>query len=442
CGYRRDQLSGHPAGRAGCAQGFLRGPALGAPGLRPAALRRRFGQRVRAAHPDQGGCGTGLSGGQTRRGSQRPFHRVPPVPIVGQPPCAPGRGRDPGDALSPDHARRAGRRGGCRTGDPRGALHLSFIRAAYAGRSGRVVGEGHRPSDPAGRHHRPSPFGPGCDRRLDPGFGPPCLVPSGGADGIRPATRPGDGSGSGQSPHQSVCQRVFRRSGKGRIRRHPHPAYPGGGGRTGAELGSVDPRRVTRKSLRSPFYTPGWGCRVFGPGNGPGTERPGSRTEIAETNSDPGLTGFGTAVRFMRTAFFLSWSHGRNKGRYQMMDAILFSSIWGFAFFLLLAMVLLWGLAANRIGRLPLRSSREKLRKSARRSRVLLWLALVTSLLLVGLAALTLVRFGWMFVQEWAVFALPAILITHLAVILFTLPRLKRLARDRQGTGPVSGEER
>jgi len=125
-----------------------------------------------------------------------------------------------------------------------------------------------------------------------------------------------------------------------------------------------------------------------------------------------------------------------------MMDAILFSSIWGFAFFLLLAMVLLWGLAANRIGRLPLRSSREKLRKSARRSRVLLWLALVTSLLLVGLAALTLVRFGWMFVQEWAVFALPAILITHLAVILFTLPRLKRLARDRQGTGPVSGEER
>jgi len=108
-----------------------------------------------------------------------------------------------------------------------------------------------------------------------------------------------------------------------------------------------------------------------------------------------------------------------------MMDAILFSSIWGFAFFLLLAMVLLWGLAANRIGRLPLRSSREKLRKSARRSRVLLWLALVTSLLLVGLAALTLVRFGWMFVREWAVFALPAILITHLAVILFTLPRLK-----------------
>ncbi|PRX42688.1 FtsP/CotA-like multicopper oxidase with cupredoxin domain [Planifilum fimeticola] len=125
-----------------------------------------------------------------------------------------------------------------------------------------------------------------------------------------------------------------------------------------------------------------------------------------------------------------------------MMDVYLFSSIWGFIFLLLPTMVLMWGLAANRIGRLPFRSSREKLKKSARRSLVLLWLALVTSLLFVGLAALVLVRFGWVFVQEWAVFALPALLLTHLAVILFTMPRLRSLTRDRQGTGPVDGEVR
>ncbi|MEW9032945.1 MAG: multicopper oxidase domain-containing protein [Planifilum fimeticola] len=125
-----------------------------------------------------------------------------------------------------------------------------------------------------------------------------------------------------------------------------------------------------------------------------------------------------------------------------MMDVYLFSSIWGFIFLLLPTMVLMWGLAANRIGRLPFRSSREKLRKSARRSLVLLWLALVTSLLFVGLAAFMLVRFGWVFVQEWAVFALPTLFLTHLAAILFTMPRLRRLARDRQGTGPVNGEVR
>lgn len=125
------------------------------------------------------------------------------------------------------------------------------------------------------------------------------------------------------------------------------------------------------------------------------------------------------------------------------MDVYLFSAISGLILLIVPIMFLMWGLAANRIGRLPFRSTREKLRKSAGRSLVFVWLALLTSLSFAGLAAVTLVRFGWVFVQEWAVFILPAVLLTHLAVIFFTVPALWRRSRDRQDpTGAVGGEER
>lgn len=125
------------------------------------------------------------------------------------------------------------------------------------------------------------------------------------------------------------------------------------------------------------------------------------------------------------------------------MDVYLFSAISGLILLIVPIMFLMWGLAANRIGRLPFRSTREKLRKSAGRSLVFVWLALLTGLSFAGLAAVTLVRFGWVFVQEWAVFILPAVLLTHLAVIFFTVPALWRRSRDRQDpTGAVGGEER
>ena len=58
------------------------------------------------------------------------------------------------------------------------------------------------------------------------------------------------------------------------------------------------------------------------------------------------------------------------------MDVYLFSAISGLILLIVPIMFLMWGLAANRIGRLPFRSTREKLRKSAGRSLVFVWLAL------------------------------------------------------------------
>lgn len=124
-----------------------------------------------------------------------------------------------------------------------------------------------------------------------------------------------------------------------------------------------------------------------------------------------------------------------------MLDVYLFSSISELILFIVPLIFLMWGVAANRIGRLPFRSTREKLRKSAGRSLVFIWMALITSLLFAGLAALTWVWFGWVFVQEWAVFSLPALLITHLSVIFFTVPQLRRRVRDWKYPSELVGAE-
>ncbi len=52
CRHRHYEQSGRRRQRPGCPQDLLRSTALGAEGLRPAALRRRLGQRLRTAGAD------------------------------------------------------------------------------------------------------------------------------------------------------------------------------------------------------------------------------------------------------------------------------------------------------------------------------------------------------------------------------------------------------
>ena len=83
------------------------------------------------------------------------------------PPAAVDRG-----AVRRDHAGGGGRALRRRAGHPRGPLHLPPVRPARPGRPRRVVGERHRPADPARRDPGPPRRGrPGRGGRVGPGLG-------------------------------------------------------------------------------------------------------------------------------------------------------------------------------------------------------------------------------------------------------------------------------
>jgi hypothetical protein len=87
-----------------------------------------------------------------------------------------------------------------------------------------------------------------------------------------------------------------------------------------------------------------------------------------------------------------------------------------------------WGITGYRAGRLAKRPTQTKLRRGVRSLLALLGLDLLVLLVQVVMVALTWAH-GWVFAENRVALALPPILAAAAAVVAWSLPRLRRLAR-------------
>ncbi len=106
-------------------------------------------------------------------------------------------------------------------------------------------------------------------------------------------------------------------------------------------------------------------------------------------------------------------------------------------------LLLTWAITGHRAGRLVLRPSRAKLRRSARLNLALLGLNLLVLLAQLVMVALTWTQ-GWVFVENRVVLAVPPMLVGAVAVQVWSVPRLWRLGRAAllDPAAPVGASDR
>jgi FtsP/CotA-like multicopper oxidase with cupredoxin domain len=109
----------------------------------------------------------------------------------------------------------------------------------------------------------------------------------------------------------------------------------------------------------------------------------------------------------------------------------MFNVIYSLSFFMIpLALIILWGIVANRLGRLAYRPTKSKLQRSIRRVRIIFIIAQILILLKIVLVILSS-TFGWLFVDDQVMIVLPLLLSSAIATFVYTFPQLQRLAREK-----------
>src|SRR5215217_5972720 len=95
-------------------------------------------------------------------------------------------------------------------------------------------------------------------------------------------------------------------------------------------------------------------------------------------------------------------------------------------------LLLLWAISGYRAGRLVLRPTSARLRRSARRDLALLGVYLLVLLAQLVMVALTWLH-GWVFAGNRVVLAVPPVLVGAVTVLVWSAPRLWRLSRAAPG---------
>jgi FtsP/CotA-like multicopper oxidase with cupredoxin domain len=88
------------------------------------------------------------------------------------------------------------------------------------------------------------------------------------------------------------------------------------------------------------------------------------------------------------------------------------------------------GFVTNRLGRLSFRSTKEALFRSIKRANILLFVTFILLLIKLTIVSIIIISYGWMFVNDQQLLALPLILISFTALFILTYPILRNTRKE------------